>query len=259
MSSNSSFSPTIMHGAEPFFFPGNDIGVLLIHGITGTPREMLGMGAYLNQQGYTCMGIRLSGHATRVEDLAHCTWQDWYTDVLDGMNVLRCITKHIFLAGLSMGGILSLYTASQIHDLTGVIAMSTPYLISTDWRLKYINLFKLFMKRIKKGAPDWEDKEMLSNHLEYPYFPVEAVIQLNELCGLMRAGLPQITSPVCLMHSLGDKGVPFESMEQISQAIGSKNTEQITIQRGSHTMTCDCEKSTVYANAHAFIQKVISE
>jgi carboxylesterase len=247
-----------MPGAEPFFFPGNDIGVLLIHGITGTPREMLGMGAYLNQQGCTCLGIRLSGHATRVENLAHCTWQDWYSDVLDGISSLRCVAKHIFLAGLSMGGILSLYTASQIHDLSGVIAMSTPYMISNDWRLKFINLYKFFINRIEKGAPDWEDKEMLSHHLEYPYFPVESVIQLNELSGLMRAGLPQITSPVCLMHSLGDKGIPFENMAQIYQAIGSKTTEQITIERGSHTMTCDCEKSSVYANAHAFIQKVIS-
>jgi esterase/lipase len=131
-------------------------------------------------------------------------------------------------------------------------------MISNDWRLKFINLYKFFINRIEKGAPDWEDKEMLSHHLEYPYFPVESVIQLNELSGLMRAGLPQITSPVCLMHSLGDKGIPFENMAQIYQAIGSKTTEQITIERGSHTMTCDCEKSSVYANAHAFIQKVIS-
>ena len=29
----------IMRGAEPFFLPGNDIGVLLSHGFTGTNSE----------------------------------------------------------------------------------------------------------------------------------------------------------------------------------------------------------------------------
>ncbi|MEN6523761.1 MAG: alpha/beta fold hydrolase [Anaerolineaceae bacterium] len=259
MSLSSSIPPTIIPGAEPFLFPGNDIGVLLSHGFTGVPREMRAMGAYLNQQGYTCLGIRLSGHATRVEDLDHCTWQNWYTDVLDGISLLRSNSKHIFLAGLSLGGILTLFTASQVHDLAGVIAMSTPFVVRTDWKLKYIHLFKHFVKRIEKGTPDWEDKEALSHHLEYPYMPVAGVVQVNELSLQMRTGLSQITSPVCLMHSRGDKGVPFESMAQIYQAIGNKNNEQVTIERGSHTMTCDCERQTVFTAAHAFIQKVISQ
>ncbi len=30
----------IMKGAEPFFFKGNDTGVLVSHGFTGTPQSM---------------------------------------------------------------------------------------------------------------------------------------------------------------------------------------------------------------------------
>ncbi|MEJ5224047.1 MAG: hypothetical protein WHV44_06280, partial [Anaerolineales bacterium] len=62
----------IIPTTEPFFFPGrnNAPGVLLIHGFTGTPKEMRWMGEYLNEKhGFTCLGVRLTGHATRPEDM----------------------------------------------------------------------------------------------------------------------------------------------------------------------------------------------
>ena len=57
----------IIPTTEPFFFQGDSSkpACLLIHGFTGTPKEMRWMGEYLFRQGYTCLGIRLAGHATR--------------------------------------------------------------------------------------------------------------------------------------------------------------------------------------------------
>ena len=47
----------IIKTAEPFFLPGNGknsrIGCLLIHGFTGTPKEMRWMGEYLNKKGFS--------------------------------------------------------------------------------------------------------------------------------------------------------------------------------------------------------------
>ncbi|MDP1778829.1 MAG: hypothetical protein Q8K73_00995, partial [Anaerolineales bacterium] len=54
---------------EPFLLRGNKTGILLIHGFTGAPKEMRWMGEYLNEQGFTCLGIRLNGHATTPEDM----------------------------------------------------------------------------------------------------------------------------------------------------------------------------------------------
>jgi carboxylesterase len=65
--------PQIIPTAEPFFFPGNGqntrIGCLVTHGFTGAPKEMRWLGESLNRQGYTVCGIRLTGHATRPEDM----------------------------------------------------------------------------------------------------------------------------------------------------------------------------------------------
>jgi carboxylesterase len=65
------------------------------------------MGEFLNQQGYTCLGIRLTGTCDHPEDMIRSNWTDWTASVEDGYHLLRGVTDRIFLIGLSMGGILS--------------------------------------------------------------------------------------------------------------------------------------------------------
>lgn len=45
----------ILPGAEPFFMPGGKRGVLLVHGFTGLPAELLLMGHYLHERGFTVL------------------------------------------------------------------------------------------------------------------------------------------------------------------------------------------------------------
>ncbi|MBI1854527.1 MAG: carboxylesterase, partial [Chloroflexi bacterium] len=64
----------IIPTAEPFFLPGSKTGCLLIHGFTGAPKEMRWMGEYLADKGYSVLGVRLAGHATRPEDMIRSNW-----------------------------------------------------------------------------------------------------------------------------------------------------------------------------------------
>ena len=61
---------------EPFYFPGNRVGCLLIHGFSGSPSEMRFMGERLAKAGWTVSGILLSGHGTTPEQMAKTTWED---------------------------------------------------------------------------------------------------------------------------------------------------------------------------------------
>ncbi len=257
-SSDKSCLPSIMPGAEPFFLPGNETGILLIHGFTGTPREMRFMGNYLHEHGFTCLGIRLAGHATRLEDLEHVRWQDWYEDVINGIEMLRSCSKNIFLAGLSMGGVLTLLAAAHYPGITGAIAMSTPLTLGKDWRLIFAPHIKRIIKTVNKFGPDWQDQEMYSHHLEYPAFSTPGLVELMKMMKLMRENLPLIRVPVCLLHSQTDSGVPIENMVQLHELIGSEWKDMIAVQKGSHTMTCDSERQTVFERAFRFIQKVLA-
>jgi carboxylesterase len=92
---------------EPFFWTGGrDVGCLLIHGFTGTPYEMRFLGERLHAAGYSVGGVRLAGHATRVEDLAQSGWSDWDQSVEDGFEQLSRHCSRIVGIGLSMGALL---------------------------------------------------------------------------------------------------------------------------------------------------------
>src|SRR4030042_6331366 len=102
----------VIETAEPFLSLGDETGILLVHGFTGTPKEMRSMGEFFADQGKTVLGIRLPGHATQPEDMRGKRWQDWVQAVEDGYHLLRCAGRQVFVMGLSMGGILTLGTAA---------------------------------------------------------------------------------------------------------------------------------------------------
>ena len=56
-------------------------GVLLVHGLTGTPNEMRFVARGLHEAGYTVHAVQLAGHCGSAEDLVKTGWQDWYASV----------------------------------------------------------------------------------------------------------------------------------------------------------------------------------
>lgn len=57
--------------------PGNSIGCLPVHGLVDSPKEMCWMVKRLDRQGYTVLGVRRAGHATRIKDVERTRWWDW--------------------------------------------------------------------------------------------------------------------------------------------------------------------------------------
>ena len=75
--------------ARPFFSQGNDCGVLIVHGITGTPAHMLHIATECKKQGWTVNSILLSGHGTTLEDMVKYKSEDWIADVKTGYERLK--------------------------------------------------------------------------------------------------------------------------------------------------------------------------
>ena len=248
----------IIKNAEPFFFPGNSIGCLLIHGFTASPTGVRLLGEFLSGKGYTVLGIRLSGHGTSMADLQRSHWQDWSGSVLDGWHLLQSSTEKIFLAGLSMGGALALYHASFL-PVQGVVAMSTPYQIEPGPMLTFLPLFSRIIPAIPKGKSDWQDPNAHKDHISYKKYPTKAILEVNLLLKEMRASLPKVTCPALLMHSKKDLGVIPENMTNIYQSLGTPDAEKtmIWLENSGHVMTRDLEKSTVFSSIHTFIKKIL--
>jgi carboxylesterase len=245
----------IIPTAEPFFFPGGSIGVLLVHGFTGAPKEMRWMGEYLHKQGYSVLGIRLAGHATQIEDLPHVKWSDWLNSVEDGYHILKGASEKIVVAGLSMGGILSLLFASQF-DVSGVIAMSTPYSLPSDPRMRLLRWLWRVYPYVSKGEPDWQDPTPVQDHIDYPKYPTKAILELKELVDQMQHALPKVRVPALLMHSRQDGGVPPENMELIYEHLGSQDKNMFWLENSGHVVVRDAEKERVFQAADEFIRRV---
>ncbi|HSF82771.1 MAG TPA: alpha/beta fold hydrolase [Anaerolineales bacterium] len=244
----------IIPGAEPFYIPGNRTGCLLIHGFTGTPKEMRWMGDYLGKQGFTVMGVRLPGHSTHPEDLNRCRWQDWLVSVEDSWHFLSTHVDRVCLIGLSLGGALSLVAASYLPAAC-VIAISTIYELPPDPRLPYIEWLHWFQPKVPKGAPDWRNTEAARDHIDYPYYPSRAIIQVRDLLTVLQANLHKVTAPVLLIHSRNDTSVAPQNMEKIYQCLAVEQKEMMWVENSGHVIVREPERARVFDTSKEFILK----
>jgi carboxylesterase len=247
----------IIPTAEPFLFPGDRIGCLLIHGFTGAPKEMRWMGEYLASKGHTVLGIRLAGHATQPADMLRMRWRDWAASVEDGYHLLRSSTDTIFAIGLSMGGILALHLGANF-PVSGVIAMSTPYVLGTDPLLPYAQYLHYIKPNISKGPPDWHNPEAAKDHVDYPFYPTRAIAELRDLLTEMRTALPRIQAPVLLIHSHQDGGVGPQNAEQIYAHLTMEDKSLLWVENSGHVITREPDRQQVFEAAESFIQRVVS-
>jgi carboxylesterase len=252
----------IIPTAEPFLLLGEATkpACLLIHGFTSTPKEMRGMGRFLNEHGYTCLGIRLTGHATIPEDMLRSNYTDWTASVEDGYHLLRCVADRIILMGVSMGGVLTLLMSTRL-DVIGAVAMSTPYKLQDDPRLRHIDLIARTVPYMAKGdgvpGSGWFDKEVWKDHISYPQNPVRSIGQLNKLLGEMRSALPQVRVPVLLIHSKDDDYVLPENMELIfADLIHAPDKTKLYVTGSGHVITRDAAHQQVFQYALDFIQRI---
>jgi len=250
----------IIPTAEPFFFPGTRAGILLVHGFTGAPKEMRWMGEYLHQKhNFSVLGVRLSGHATQPEDMIRSSYTDWLASVEDGYALLSGSVDSIIVMGLSMGGILALTSAAYL-PVRGVVAMSTPYKLPDDPRLRHIEWISKFIPYMPKNAaePDagWFDKQAFKDHISYPQNPMHAIGELNKLVGQMQAALPQIHAPVLLIHSKDDDYVVKDSMPRIFEKLDTPDKTMLWIEGSGHVITRDAQRQVVFKAAADFAQRI---
>lgn len=267
--------PTLMPGAEPFFFPGSGdrarIGALCIHGLTASPQEVYWLGKHLAKLGLTVHAPRLAGHGTDFEDMRRTRWQDWYTSALDGFHLLRRQCDKVFILGLSMGGQLTLLLGAELagQGVAGLVVMASPlYFDRTDLQmahtLRYVKhtiftfdratdpLYKRVLERQQAhGDP-------VVGRVAYYRHSSVGISELLKLQAVVKPRLPQITAPTLLIYSEKDSAVPIGNIEAITHGLVSvPQVQTLRLKESDHVLTLDVECDAVFERAGRFIQHIL--
>ncbi|EOD00756.1 alpha/beta hydrolase [Caldisalinibacter kiritimatiensis] len=239
--------------AKPFYFKGNNIGILLIHGFTGSPAEMRLLGEYLADKGYTVKGILLKGHGTKVEDMEQTNWKDWISSAETELIQLKNKCDKIIVIGLSMGGIIALNLAARF-EVDSIISISAPINI-TNKKAYFSSILKYFKKY------EYKPKKELAKDIEdyligYDKTPVSVVPHLLKLIRKTKWRLRKVKAPVLILQSKNDNTVKYDSAEYIFNKVGSEIKKLVFLEKSGHVVTVDCERDKAFKEINKFIKDI---
>src|SRR3989338_3567076 len=123
------------------FLKGGDDLVFLIHGLTGTPKEMYHIARSLNEKGYSVRVPRLLNHNKSLSALKRTSWQELYASVREEFLRSESKYKNIFVGGLSFGALLTIKLAHEFpHKIRAINAFSVT-LFFDGWSAPWIKIF----------------------------------------------------------------------------------------------------------------------
>jgi len=241
-------------GAEPWSADGNHIGVLVVHGFTGSPASVRPWAMELGAQGWTMRVPRLPGHGTTWQEMNLTTWQDWYAEAERNLHELTERCSQVFVMGLSMGGTLTLRLAEEHGDEIRGIALVNPS-VHTE-RLdrfalpvlhKFIGGFPGISNDIAKPGQD---------EVAYDKIPLRAAHSLSQLWKIVKDDIDRITVPVLLFRSLQDHVVEPSNAAYILEHVSSTDVQEVLLPDSFHVATLDHDAGVIFRDSAAFVQRL---
>jgi carboxylesterase len=229
-----------------------EIGVLLIHGYTGSPSAMRPWAEYLNQKGYTVRVPLLPGHGRKPEDLNEINWQQWPEKVESEMaELLRNCTK-IFICGFSMGGGTTLYIATKYSSKLSGIILVNPMIHIPFVGPKLAFLFSCIKKFRNSSGDDIKRPGITQGG--YDSMSTKGIYQILQMLKYTRAHLHNVNVPMQLFHSVKDHTLPVSNTEIIMKGVSSSTKQRIELTNSFHVATLDYDAEIIFENSRIFIE-----
>lgn len=244
----------ILDGAEAFTFEGNETGVLVLHGFTGSPMSVRYLGEGLHKKfGFSVVGPRLPGHGTSPDDIEKTNYLDWLGAAEDELEKLSQRKKKVFVVGLSMGGTLTLNLASRFHDkISGIATIAASAgILGTE-----------FSDLLSAPAParmpgmDVDVKDPQATAISYAEVPMSSMRDLSVLALVTRNLIDRITCPTMVVHPREDHTVPPENALEIIKAIKSDDLRLLWLNNSYHVATIDYDKDLIIQKVGRFFSEI---
>jgi carboxylesterase len=264
-----------------FFLPGDENLCFLIHGLTGTPREMSSIGKALNAKGFSVAAPLMEGHNKTISILKRKKWQEIYASLKSEFLKLEPSYKNIFVAGLSFGALLAILLAYEFPKKIRAINCFSPTLFFDGWgtpklkillpivyltRLKYYFYLKeeypygLKNERLRSRVESFYKESGLFDYSKvhlygYPSIPVSCMRQNHLLAKYVTSILNKVHAPIQLLQAKDDDVTSPKNSYFIYDRVSSKDKEVILFEDSYHIIIADQERDKVAQKSVAFFEK----
>ncbi|NED98270.1 alpha/beta fold hydrolase [Phytoactinopolyspora alkaliphila] len=244
-----------MHPAtRPFHHQGGRVGVLLCHGLTGSPASMRPWADRLAAEGYTVDLPLLPGHGRSWQAMNLTRWPDWYHRVERSLLHLADRCDEVVVAGLSMGGCLALRLAQEHGTAVRGLVLVNPAVASADRRLLALPVLRHLSPSVAGLANDIAQPGQ--DEHAYSRTPLHALHSFTRLWKIVRADMPRVHQPLLLMRSAQDHVVDGSGAPVILSGVSSSDVTEVVLNRSYHVATLDYDAETIFTTAGAFIERI---
>lgn len=263
------------------FLKGGDDLVFLIHGLTGTPKEMYHIARALNEKDYTVKVPLLLSHNKSLFALRRASWQELYASIREEFVKADSRYKNIFVGGLSFGALLAIKLAHEFPRKVRAVNSFSVTLFFDGWNAPWIKIFLYpvfatpmkYWFYFKEGHPYGLKNARLRNRVEayyknskwddyseahlygYPVIPIACMHQNYLLAKHVMRLLGKITVPIQLLQAREDDVTSPRSSEYIYDHIGSKDKHIKFFEDSYHIITADQERDKVAETTISFFNR----
>ncbi|TVT85312.1 carboxylesterase [Pseudomonas sp. H3(2019)] len=263
-------------GSTGFVLGSGEVAVLLIHGLTGTPTELRRVAIGLAKSGCTVYVPTLAGHCGDNADLQATGWQDWYEGVRKTFVGIRQRHEQVFVGGLSMGAVMSMYVASEHPGQVAGLLMYSTTLRYDGWSIHKLAFLTPLLMKIPFGVHicSFEEKppygiknERLRAIVERQMKDGESsnaglltmegvtVRELHRMNAVVKKRMPSIKTPALVLHSIEDDITSRWNADYVERHLGGPVTK-ILLDNCYHMITVDLEYRRVVDLSADFVQQL---
>ena len=229
-------------------------GVLIIHGFSSSTYETLPLGQFLADKGFRVSVPNLPGHGTTVEDCNATRYSEWLNFVEERLAELSTECDELYVIGLSMGAVLSLYLAS-LFPITKIVACATVLNFRTPFVVNYIipviHRIMVKQKKVKKFS-----KSPHKRYSGYDAYPLIALNELRKLNNYVKKRLHKVSCPILYVHSKSDSLSLYSNVDLVLNNVSSKTKEKLIVENASHHLFYESkDKDLIFSSIYDFLNK----
>ncbi|MEY2452297.1 MAG: carboxylesterase, partial [Acidimicrobiaceae bacterium] len=230
---------------EPESIDGGPNGALVIHGFTGNPDSMRGVAHALGDAGFAVELPLLPGHGTVVDDMIPTGWNDWLGAAEEAYGKLAArVPGKVIVVGLSMGGALTCWLASDHPELAGIVPINAVVTQPDGMREMVQQLLDNGDEVMDGIGSDIADPDV--HELAYPQTPLRPLLTLMDAAGEFQERLARIACPVLIITSRQDHVVAPENSDVLAESVTGP-VERLWLDRSYHVATQDYDKAEIEA------------